>query len=303
MVMRLRARFLIIVIAIALAIALIASYTFVYNTFQINQTAFPQENRSIMGIQEEKPRVNETNISPENQSITDVQVDELQNKTIINKENQSITDVQGEKPLYLEVGQKRVPSVAIEIFERYGISMEMKQEEIDQITPLENFFIMGSNIPKEMDELAKDPNVYRLEIVGEVENPVNLTYEDLITQFEFKHMITEMYCTPSLNGIGKFSGPSLYEVIQYAKPLNGNMKVVFNAADGYEKGWYKEFPLNEIEAHSEDYLIAVTMNGYPLAIEHGYPARLALDSRQGSQWVKWLIRITIVSEDRARYAS
>ena len=73
------------------------------------------------------------------------------------------------------------------IFERYDVSMEMKQEEIDQITPLENFFIMGSNIPKEMDELAKDPNIYRLEITGEVENPVNLTYEDLMTQFEFKH--------------------------------------------------------------------------------------------------------------------
>lgn len=301
--MRLRARFLIMGITIALAIALIASYTLVYNTFQINQKTFPQENRTITDIQEEKPQVNETDVTTENQYITDAQIDEFQNKTIINKENQSITDVQGDRPLYLEVGQKHVPLAAIEIFERYDVSMEMKQEEIDQITPLENFFIMGSNIPKEMDELAKDPNVYRLEIVGEVENPVNLTYEDLITQFEFKHMITEMYCTPSLNGIGKFSGPSLYEVIQYAKPLNGNMKVVFNAADGYEKGWYKEFPLNEIEAHSEDYLIVVTMNGYPLAIEHGYPARLALDSRQGSQWVKWLIRITIVSEDRARYAS
>ena len=186
---------------------------------------------------------------------------------------------------------------------RNDISMEMKQDEIDQITPLEDFFIMGSNIPEEMDELARDPNIYRLEITGEVENPVNLTYEDLTINFEFKHMITEMYCTPNLNGIGKFSGPSLYEVIQYAKPLNGDMKVVFNAADGYEKGWYKEYPLDEIEAHSEDYLIAVTMNGYPLAIEHGYPARLALDSRQGSQWVKWLIKITIVSEDRARYTS
>jgi len=303
MVMRLRARFLIIGIAIALAIVLIASYAFVNNTFQINQMTFPQENRSITDIQEEKPQVNETNVSTENQSITDIQVDELQNKTIIHKENQSITDVQGDKPQYLEVGPKHVPLAAIEIFERYDILIEMKQEEIDQVTPLEDFFIMGSNIPKEMDELVKDPNIFRLEIVGEVENPVNLTYEDLITQFEFKHLVTEMYCTPNLNGVGKFSGPSLYEVIEYAKPVDGNMKVVFNAADGYEKGWYREFPLSEIKAHSEDYLIAVTMNEYPLAIEHGYPARLALDSRQGSLWVKWLIRITIVSEDSTRYAS
>lgn len=301
--MRLRARLLIIGIAVTLAIGLIASYTFVYNTFQINQTTFPQENLSITDIQEEKPQVNETKVIHENQTITDVEVDELQNKTTTQKENQSSMDVQGNKPLYLEVGQKHVPLAAIEIFERYDLLMGMKKEEIDQITPIENFFIMGSNIPKEMDELAKEPGIYKLEIVGEVENPVNLTYEDLITQFEFKHMITEMYCTPNLNGIGKFSGPSLYEVIQYAKPLNGNMKVVFNAADGYEKGWYNEYPLDEIEAHSEDYLLAVAMNGYPLAIEHGYPARLALDSRQGSQWVKWLIRITIVSEDRARYTS
>jgi hypothetical protein len=299
----LRARFLIIGITIVLAIALISSYALFHNTFQINQITSPQENRSITEIQEEKLHGNETDVSPENQSTTDVKIDELQNETIIHKENQSSTDVQGDKPLYLEVGQKHVPLAAIEIFDRHDVSMELKQDELDQITPLDNFFIMGSNIPKEIDELAKEPNIYRLEITGEVENPVNLTYEDLITQFEFRHMITEMYCTPGLNGIGKFSGPSLYEVIQYAQPMNGNMKVVFNAADGYEKGWYKEFLLDEIEAHSEDYLVAVTMNGYPLAIEHGYPARLALDSRQGSQWVKWLTKITIVSENKARYTS
>ena len=301
--MGLRARFLIIGITIVLAIALISSYALFHNTFQINQITSPQENRSITEIQEEKLHGNETDVSPENQSTTDVKIDELQNETIIHKENQSSTDVQGDKPLYLEMGQKHVPLAAIEIFDRHDVSMELKQDELDQITPLDNFFIMGSNIPKEIDKLAKEPNIYRLEITGEVENPVNLTYEDLITQFEFKHMITKMYCTPSLNGIGKFSGPSLYEVIQYAQPMNGNMKVVFNAADGYEKGWYKEFLLDEIEAHSEDYLVAVTMNGYPLAIEHGYPARLALDSCQGSQWVKWLTKITIVSENKGRYTS
>ena len=74
-------------------------------------------------------------------------------------------------------------------------------------------------------------------------------------------------------------------------------KIVFIAGDGYEKGWSREFPLSKIKDHKEDFLLAVAMNGHPLAIEHGYPARLALDSELGSLWVKWLNKIVIVPED------
>ena len=140
---------------------------------------------------------------------------------------------------------------------------------------------------------ARYPNEYRLVITGDVETPLTLSYEDLLIQFEMKHVVTELYCIPSLTGIGKFSGPSLYEVISYSQPKDDAAKVVVIAVDGYEQ----ELSLKEIKNHQKDYLLAVAMNGHPLAVEHGYPARLALASRQGSLWVKWIVEIQIVEDD------
>jgi len=110
---------------------------------------------------------------------------------------------------------------------------------------------------------------------------------------------------PRLTGDGKFSGPSLYDIILYAKPKTENVTLIFIAADGYEKGWGTRsdtnlFPLSKIKDHREDFLLAVAMNGYPLAIEHGYPARLALASYSGASWVKWLTTIIVAPEDATR---
>jgi DMSO/TMAO reductase YedYZ molybdopterin-dependent catalytic subunit len=220
-------------------------------------------------------------------------------ETEIPQVSQSETLLEVEQ-LYLDVGSKHIPTSAIEVFNRYNMQVGLTQEEIEQITPLEDFFIMGSSIPEDIDTLAGNPNGYKLSIIGEVEKPVTLSYVDILTKFETKHMVTELYCMPSLTGVGKFSGPSLYDIISYANPIDDNVKVIFIAADGYEKGWSKEFQLSEIKSHKDDFLLAVAMNGHPLAIEHGYPVRLALASKVGAFWVKWLNKMVIVPEEAKR---
>ena len=207
--------------------------------------------------------------------------------------------------LYLTVGSKNIPQAAIKLFEKHDIQVDLTQEESEAVTSLENFFIMGSDIPEDIDILAANPTHYELSIIGEVEQPITLSYEEILTKFEMKHMVTELYCMPRLTGDGKFSGPSLYDIILYAKPKTENVTLIFIAADGYEKGWGTRsdthlFPLSKIKEHREDFLLAVAMNGYPLAIEHGYPARLALASYSGASWVKWLTTIIVAPEDATR---
>lgn len=90
-------------------------------------------------------------------------------------------------------------------------------------------------------------------------------------------MLTELYCMPSLRGVGKFNGPSLYDVISYSQPTTDKACVIFTAQDGYRS----QLSLNEIKKHTltqHDYLLAVGMKGYPLPTEHGFPLRLAVDS-------------------------
>ncbi len=96
---------------------------------------------------------------------------------------------------------------------------------------------------------------------------------------------------PSLSGVGKFVGPSLYDVISYARPKGEATKVIVVAADGYKQ----EFTLEEMKEHRDNWILAMAMNGYPLATEHGYPVRLALTGEPGSSWVKWIAKITVVA--------
>ncbi len=212
------------------------------------------------------------------------------------KQNMDAEDGQ----LYLMIGPKQIPIAAQEMFNKYGINLELTQEEKEIITPLEDFFVIGSKIPEDTDRFAKNPNDYELLITGNVEKNISISYSDLIEKFEWKQMVTELYCMPSLNGTGKFEGPSIYEVINYAKPTENDYKAIFMAGDGYQIGWGKQFTISELKNHKEDYILALAMNGHPLAIEHGYPARLALDSQQGALWVKWIIKIVIVDEDAER---
>ncbi len=222
------------------------------------------------------------------------------NETFYTSQSTSMLTVEETAPLFIQVGSKNIPKAALDLFYEYNLDIQLTSHEDDQVTPLEDFFIMGSRIPDNTVHLASNPLDYYLTIKGEVEHSISINYEELLTQFQMQHIVTELYCLPDLKGIGKFSGPSLYDIISSANPKHENLKAVFIAGDGYEEGWRNEFPLTKIRDHENDFLVAVAMNGYPLAVEHGYPARLALTSEQGSLWVKWLETILIVPQDAGR---
>jgi DMSO/TMAO reductase YedYZ molybdopterin-dependent catalytic subunit len=193
------------------------------------------------------------------------------------------------KDIYLEIGPKHVPKSTIAIFNEYEIILDLTPEEREKITPLEDFFIMGNRIPKDTERFAKVPDEYLLVISGNIEKQVTLSYSDLLTNFDLKYAVTELYCMPNLRGIGKFLGPSLWDIIDHVNPNNNASKVVVLAGDGYE--W--EFSIDEIKTNKEGYLLAMAMNDYPLAIEHGYPVRLAIPDEPGITWVKWIVEIRI----------
>ncbi|WP_455367224.1 molybdopterin-dependent oxidoreductase [[Eubacterium] cellulosolvens] len=227
---------------------------------------------------------------------TETTPEEIQSTTITYRTDTTLTPNEGKtstpenRELYTMVGTKRVPREAEGIFDEYNLDVSLSPKEEEQVTPLEDFFIMGSAIPDDTEKYVINPEEYTLTITGEVNNPIEFSYRRLLTEFEMKHKVTELYCTPSLRGIGKFSGPSLYDAISLSEPKDDATKVIIIASDGYRK----ELSLSEIESHQEDYLLAVAMNGFPLAIEHGYPIRLALISQPGLLWVKWIVEIQIV---------
>jgi len=68
---------------------------------------------------------------------------------------------------------------------------------------------------------------------------------------------------------------------------------------GADKPPFKTPPFHrsvEIEKLLEDGLVAWEMNGEPLALLHGAPARLVVPGWAGDHWMKWLERLTVQAE-------
>jgi sulfane dehydrogenase subunit SoxC len=75
--------------------------------------------------------------------------------------------------------------------------------------------------------------------------------------------------------------------------------VVFTGADhGIERGVEQDYQraLPVAEACRPDVLVAHAMNGGPLPLQHGAPARLVVPGWYGMAHVKWLTRVTVLDE-------
>jgi DMSO/TMAO reductase YedYZ molybdopterin-dependent catalytic subunit len=105
-------------------------------------------------------------------------------------------------------------------------------------------------------------------------------------------------------GTGQWRGVSLAPLLEEAGLLDHALEVVFTGLDrGLEKGveqvYQRSLPLEE--ALTDDVLLAYEMNGAPLLPQHGFPLRLVVPGWYGMTNVKWLTRITVVSEPFSGY--
>lgn len=66
---------------------------------------------------------------------------------------------------------------------------------------------------------------------------------------------------------------------------------VFDAADGYSDSFTLE------RAIMDDIMVAYRMNGVPLPLGHGWPARMIVPAHYGMKHVQWLTGIELVSLD------
>lgn len=145
-----------------------------------------------------------------------------------------------------------------------------------------------------------DPDQWTLDVDGAVENPYQLTYDELLEHDERVEQTVTMICISNriggdLIGSGHWTGVQLSDLIAAADPSADAVDVVTHAADGYSEA----IPLDLIER--EDILIAYGMGDRTLATEHGFPARLLIPGRYGMKMTKWIDRIEIVEEEHEAY--
>src|SRR6478672_9194120 len=167
-------------------------------------------------------------------------------------------------------------------------------QKITPIRPTDEFYQVSKNLI--------DPDVtrdsWRLDIVGQVENPRVYSYAD-IAAMPAVEQETTLLCISYGVGSGLCSnaiwkGVPLPTLLAQAKPKPEVTTVLFRAADGY----YETFKFEK--AMEPTTLVAYEMNGEPLPKRHGFPLRLIVPGLYGEKNPKWLTRIELLNEADGR---
>jgi DMSO/TMAO reductase YedYZ molybdopterin-dependent catalytic subunit len=194
--------------------------------------------------------------------------------------------------------------------EREPLNLEMPFGSLDGfITPVELFFVRSHFLVPHIDV-----KTWRLKIEGEVETPLELTYDEL-TEMESHTIPVTLECagngraflTPQEPGAqwergavstAEWTGVRLSDVLQRACVKHSASEVIFAGAD---EGEIKDPPGPAGKIHyarsmslqkaKDDVLLAYKMNGEDLNPAHGAPLRVIVPGWYGMASVKWLTRI------------
>ncbi|HEX3446148.1 MAG TPA: molybdopterin-dependent oxidoreductase [Chthoniobacterales bacterium] len=167
-------------------------------------------------------------------------------------------------------------------------------QKITPIRPEDEFYQVSKNLID--PDIAR--NSWRLDIVGQVENPHVYSFAD-IAAMPAVEQETTLLCISYGVGSGLCSnaiwkGVPLPALLAQAKPKPNVTTVLFRAADGY----YETFRFEK--AMEPTTLVAYEMNGEPLPRRHGFPLRLIVPGLYGEKNPKWLTRIELLDEADGR---
>lgn len=134
---------------------------------------------------------------------------------------------------------------------------------------------------------------YRLKIYGLVENPLELSLDDL-RQMPKRTQITLHHCIQGWSGIAEWGGVALEELIKQVRPAPEARAVVFYSfGEGPEGGEFYD-NLSIENARHQQTLLAYEMNYEPLRELHGASLRLCVENQLGFKMVKWIRAIEFV---------
>jgi len=151
----------------------------------------------------------------------------------------------------------------------------------------------------DISSIDPSPNAadWSMSITGEVDQEVELTYDDL-REMEYEHRFVTLRCVgEGLNGhktdTALWTGVPIRPLLERAAPSSDCECVMLRARDDF----YEEFPLGALE----DGLLAIGMNGGPLPRDHGAPARALVPGHWGEVNVKWLSEVELLSREQRGY--
>ncbi len=136
-----------------------------------------------------------------------------------------------------------------------------------------------------------DRGTYRLTVDGLVENPLILSYEQLLA-YPQESWLMPLNCVEGWNFTAKWTGPQINSILNDAKVKPEAKIIIFHTTDVPEG--YTSLDLNYI--HDNNILLALKINDITLQPERGFPFQVVAKSKFGYKWAKWVTRMELSSD-------
>jgi DMSO/TMAO reductase YedYZ molybdopterin-dependent catalytic subunit len=137
-----------------------------------------------------------------------------------------------------------------------------------------------------------DLATWTLEVTGDVDEPLSLTYEQL-RELPATDVTTDIHCVTRWSRFdAEFKGVHWSELAKLCKPKPSARFAIAHA----EQGFTANVPLAAIE--DEKALVVYEADGDPLTPEHGWPVRLFVPSKYFWKSAKWLRGIELSASDK-----
>ena len=138
---------------------------------------------------------------------------------------------------------------------------------------------------------------YRLRVYGLVENPVELSLDD-IRAMSKREQTTMHHCIQGWSGIAEWGGLPFTELIQLVQPSPDAKVVAFYSFGESHSGrqYYDTHTMANLQ-HPQS-LLAYEMNYAALGSVYGAPLRLRVENQLGYKMVKWIQSIEFIASEK-----
>ena len=137
-----------------------------------------------------------------------------------------------------------------------------------------------------------DATAYRFKVWGEVEEPFELTWDELLA-LPRTSLTTDFHCVTTWSRYDNaWEGVHIREILQRAKPKAEAHYVMEHSFTGYTTN----IPLSALD--DDDVLIVFKHDGKDLEPDHGGPVRLLVPKLYAYKSTKWLSGLEFLQKDR-----
>ncbi len=166
-----------------------------------------------------------------------------------------------------------------------------------ELTPLADHYRIDISLRSpEVEEAG-----WVLPITGLVDNPLELTLDDLRDNYEAMNQYVTLACISNpvggdLIGTTYWTGVSLQTLLEEAGLQEDAAYLKITGADGFH-----ETVSIDLVQSDERIMLSYAWENEPLTIDHGFPLRIYIPDRYGMKQPKWIIGIEVIADYEEGY--